>query len=600
MKKTILIPALSLAVFVAIHPSVQAASASWNVATGGNWDDANNWTPITVPNGIGETASFQNFTTAGAYNISASTVQTFTVGALNLSTNAGATTNDIDLSLTSNVGLIFDATEVGTAQLNFATNNNAGSTITVNSAIQLNDNLTSTVTRAASQFLVPVIAGNVNLQGNTWNIGSMNSSLRFNGLISGAGSINAGFADHGSMRDTTFTNTASTFSGGVTVGRNNRIGLNTGSVNFTGTGGGGILGTGTISAAANSTINDGNAATLASNGAFFANDADTTTNVLANNIDVAAGRFLRLETGRPVNYSGNLSGTGTLVKVTGANNGSRSFAINSANTTFAGTVEIQDGQIAARVDNALGSLSTIRFNPTSNANGVGLFGSTVSSVNSSVGSTLEFQRTATGNSQFITTAGNSTFTLSGNFSNTGAGVAGYIGLGRGNGVLTNVGGGYALGTNTGVATIRLTGTGSLENNIGIVDGSATASALSLGNTSGTQTFTGIISGNGDLVRNGAGGTSILSGANTYTGTTTVTSGTLIANNGSGSSATGTGTVSVASGATLGGSGFIAGDTTVNGTLAPGNSPGLLTFTDTTAGVTDLTLTGTAISLFEIT
>ncbi|MBC8008917.1 MAG: PEP-CTERM sorting domain-containing protein [Burkholderiales bacterium] len=75
--------------------------------------------------------------------------------------------------------------------------------------------------------------------------------------------------------------------------------------------------------------------------------------------------------------------------------------------------------------------------------------------------------------------------------------------------------------------------------------------------------------------------------NTYLGTTTVSSGTLLANNTSGS-ATSTGAVTVASGATLGGSGFIAGVTTVasGGFLAPGNSPGNLTFNN------GLTLAGT--------
>ncbi|MEO0054173.1 MAG: hypothetical protein RLZZ50_120, partial [Verrucomicrobiota bacterium] len=53
------------------------------------------------------------------------------------------------------------------------------------------------------------------------------------------------------------------------------------------------------------------------------------------------------------------------------------------------------------------------------------------------------------------------------------------------------------------------------------------------------------------------------------------------------------TVTVASGATLGGSGSIAGATTVNGILAAGNSPGVLSFTG------NLTLGSGSTSLFEI-
>jgi len=73
------------------------------------------------------------------------------------------------------------------------------------------------------------------------------------------------------------------------------------------------------------------------------------------------------------------------------------------------------------------------------------------------------------------------------------------------------------------------------------------------------------------------GTWALSGANTHTGTTTVTAGTLLATNTTGS-ATGTGTVTVATTGTLGGNGSIAGATTISagGFIAPGLSAGTLT------------------------
>jgi autotransporter-associated beta strand protein len=64
------------------------------------------------------------------------------------------------------------------------------------------------------------------------------------------------------------------------------------------------------------------------------------------------------------------------------------------------------------------------------------------------------------------------------------------------------------------------------------------------NTSGTQTWSGAISGTGTLLRNGAGGTTLLSGANTFSGAT-VQAGTLTA---SGASATlGGGNVTVTGG-----------------------------------------------------
>lgn len=90
---------------------------------------------------------------------------------------------------------------------------------------------------------------------------------------------------------------------------------------------------------------------------------------------------------------------------------------------------------------------------------------------------------------------------------------------------------------------------------------------------------------GDVGAGAGSSTWILSGANTYSGGTTVTSGTLLANNTAGS-ATGTGGVTVSAGATLGGNGRInAGNSSITinskGRLAPGSaasSVGALTLT----------------------
>jgi fibronectin-binding autotransporter adhesin len=69
------------------------------------------------------------------------------------------------------------------------------------------------------------------------------------------------------------------------------------------------------------------------------------------------------------------------------------------------------------------------------------------------------------------------------------------------------------------------------------------------------------------------GTQTFGGANTYTGTTEVNSGTLLVN-GSHLGA-GIGAYTVAANATLGGSGTINAPVTVTGTLSPGTSPGTL-------------------------
>ncbi|MCM0036578.1 MAG: autotransporter domain-containing protein [Burkholderiaceae bacterium] len=93
-------------------------------------------------------------------------------------------------------------------------------------------------------------------------------------------------------------------------------------------------------------------------------------------------------------------------------------------------------------------------------------------------------------------------------------------------------------------------------------------------TSGAATLSGIFSGPGGLTFAGLG-TTVMSGANTYTGGTTVSSGTLVV---AGSSPTGTGDIFVATAGTLMGTGTIAGNSVVSGVLKPGNSPGYLSFT----------------------
>jgi len=101
----------------------------------------------------------------------------------------------------------------------------------------------------------------------------------------------------------------------------------------------------------------------------------------------------------------------------------------------------------------------------------------------------------------------------------------------------------------------------------------------------TGTVNSVLSGSGSLNENG-NGTLVLTAANTYKGTTTVSGGTLQVDG-----SLGTNTLTVQSSATLAGAGTINGATTVQagGTLAPGdNAIGTLTVNNT------LTLSGTAL------
>ena len=113
-------------------------------------------------------------------------------------------------------------------------------------------------------------------------------------------------------------------------------------------------------------------------------------------------------------------------------------------------------------------------------------------------------------------------------------------------------------------------------------------------SSGAFTLGSVVSGSNSLVKNGSG-TTTLNATNTYTGTTTVSSGMLLVN---GDNSAASGAVTVASGASLGGSGIIGGATTIQsgGFLAPGNSPGILTFSSAltlaTGSFTNMEIAGT--------
>ena len=114
--------------------------------------------------------------------------------------------------------------------------------------------------------------------------------------------------------------------------------------------------------------------------------------------------------------------------------------------------------------------------------------------------------------------------------------------------------------------------------------STTSGTLNVTGNINDSTFSGAVSiGNGNFTNSGVVNLSRASG-NTYDGGTIVNSGTLVVSNTSGS-ATGTGSVTVNSGATLGGNGTISGNVIISsgGTLAAGNSPGILNTGNLTMG-----------------
>jgi len=141
-------------------------------------------------------------------------------------------------------------------------------------------------------------------------------------------------------------------------------------------------------------------------------------------------------------------------------------------------------------------------------------------------------------------------------------------------------------TSNNLTLAGLTGAGEVFNKAGI---------LTVNKSSGTDVFSGVISGGTGLTKSGAGNLR-LSGINTYSNTTTVNAGVLeVASGGSIASSSATvnsggtldvdgtaGAVMVNNGGILMGSGTVSALTIASGgTLAVGNSPGTLTASSAT-------------------
>lgn len=169
------------------------------------------------------------------------------------------------------------------------------------------------------------------------------------------------------------------------------------------------------------------------------------------------------------------------------------------------------------------------------------------------------------------------------------------------GTLKAAGGGFASTfLASGIATAA-----NVRNGGAIID--TNGNNVTVGQALVHSTIGGDNATDGGLTKQGTG-TLTLSNANTYTGKTTVSNGTLALDSG-GSIANsseialngGNFNVSAVSGFSIGSSqkltgngGSVTGDITVNGTLAIGNSPGSMTFND------DLTIGSSAVSDFEFT
>jgi autotransporter-associated beta strand protein len=262
----------------------------------------------------------------------------------------------------------------------------------------------------------------------------------------------------------------------------------------------------------------------------------------------------------------------------------------------AGTVAVGDGTVAQA------SLGTGPV--TINTSGT-------LSINLDSGETIA--NAVTDNGHVVATGSASDYTIgsaisgTGNFTKTGANAVTLTGVNTYKGGTTITAGTLALGNGTvaqaslgtGLVTINTTGTLSIDLNSGETIANAITDNGHVVATGSTSNYTigSAISGTGNFTKTGANAVT-LTGVNTYKGGTTISAGTLLVNNTSGSG-TGTGTVTVANGGTLGGRGTLGGSTTLSngGDIFPGaGTPGTA---GTTLRGTSLTWNGGGAINFQI-
>jgi fibronectin-binding autotransporter adhesin len=357
--------------------------------------------------------------------------------------------------------------------------------------------------------------------------------------------------------------------------------------------------------------------TVINNGNLMVGNGGTTGNAGVGNVIVdSPTSTLSLNRRDTFTFDGTLSGPGTLAQI-----GTGTSVLTSPNNTIgattigAGTLEVTGGLVTPTI--AMTGSSTLMVGGTVQAAGptqVAITGDAgINVITVTTGGTLRAAGELGGGSDAVSVAGlldtgagtlalgtgNDTLTLNDGAVIGGAGIEAGAGMDalRVNNALaltldaTSVGGFETLAKNN-AGTLTLTGDhiyasgttisdGTVQIGNGGSSGTLDSDVLNNGtlafNRGDTYTFAGLISGNGSVEQIG-GGTTILTGNNSYSGPIAVQSGRLYIN---GDQSGASGPTSVASGATLGGIGTIGGNVTLaDGAILdpgdPGSGPGTLT------------------------
>jgi len=568
-------------------------------------------------------SSYSGSGASGGNVISIASTKTLTINQAG-TTTYGAPGTGSESAKTSTIsgsgGIALASTSVGTLTVS-GTNTFSGGVTVDGGELKLG----SSTAIASANALSVTGTGTVSLNGNALEVSDL-SSASTTAVVQNANAANATLTVNKASGSSTFDGLLQDGTGAGTLALSN---TGAGTLTLTGTNtytGGTSVSSGTVLAASNSAL--GTSTTTLSGGNLRANaGVSVANNIVVNGVigTIAADSFensLTLFTGTG---SGNSFLTG--------NNPSGGRPISSPYAV--------DGNWALGVENGSYTITSSAIDTSTSSNAslslrVGAFSLTSSNGLDNT-DTITLQISADGGTTYFTQAllgGNSNATWA--YDTTGVVARSYA---ASDATITNASGGGVLTGASGLSTIsitnlpsvsnlivRITGLNNTANEVWALDnfrvlgnvpgnqtvggdnttGTATyTGTVTLNNdvaltaaSGGTVTFTNVISGStGSITKTGAG-TVDLSGDNTYTGTTLVSTGTLLVN---GDQSASTGDVTVAVGATLGGIGTIGGDTIVNGTLSTGalattGSVGTLTL----AGVnTDLTFANGSMWLIDL-
>ncbi|HEX4666586.1 MAG TPA: autotransporter-associated beta strand repeat-containing protein [Chthoniobacterales bacterium] len=525
--KTKLLLILSLA--FTIH--AYGGSATWLATpSSGEWNRARDWNPMTIPNGPSDAATF------------ATSSQT-----------AITITGDTEVS-----DIVFDAGASPYA-ITAQSPKNGLITLTISGAgVTNNSGVLQNFVASANGFQF----GEINFKGVA-SAGSKNIYTIPTNPTSGASNTFFIFDDDSTAADSTFVlgsfNSGGTGAGYIAFQGNstaaNALFINQGSLNF-----------GFDSSAANATVIGGPGGSTNISSSFGAANAtfDLTTHSV-NIYSTADHASFEVRAGSSVACFEDGSAASAVFTIEGG----------AASGAFGGSMVVEDSGTAAdsilttkggEVSGALGGRFTIGGPVTFQSPGGATGGNAIVTLNpgqvsGALGATATFASNEPGNSNC--TAGNATIIAQGGLNGAGGGAISIAANAAGGTSRMEVFGNGSLDVSDRL-TVKGVTVGSLEGDGMVYLGST---VLNVGANNLDTTFPGIIQESGgagmghggSLVKVGTG-TLTLSGTNSYTGSTTVSSGALIVANPAGS-ATGTGQVAVNAG-TLGGSGIISGAVTV--------------------------------------